>query len=214
MLHASLTQLSTAPNSPLPNNWNIESPLVLHSTPIRVLQGITLFPTDAIKTLSALATSRRNLVQLFTLSSFVLLVHLARSLRLEAKQTTSVRSSSPGPTSASSSTASSGSGVFPIPMERDHSGPVPVRDTTSGTYWLKKGEWKRTKSVVGFSFLVTLCCLGVKVVTAFIGRGVWSGMFCFNEEYELHADNRHVAFRYRHCDLVLPIQSVCLCTSS
>jgi len=176
MLHASLTQLSTSPNSPLPTNWNIESPVVLHSTPIRVLQGITLFPTDAIKALSALATSRRNLVQLFTLSSFVLLVHLARSLHMESQQEVGARSTSPRPTLSSASSGSSGAPItIPVPMERDHSGPAPMRDTSAGTYWLKKGEWKRTKSVVGFSFLVTLCCLGVKVVTAFIGRGVWSG---------------------------------------
>jgi dolichol kinase len=160
MLHASLDHLSAAPDTPLPKEWNIESPLVLHSTPIRFLQGITLFPTDAIRALSALATSRRNLVQLFTLCSFVLLVHLARSLHLENKQAkAAVRSTSPVP----------GNGVS---MERDLSGP----NANTGTYWLKRGEWKRTKSVVGFSFLVTICCLGVKVVTALIGRGVWSGM--------------------------------------
>jgi dolichol kinase len=163
MLHASLDHLSAAPDTPLPKEWNIESPLVLHSTPIRFLQGITLFPTDAIRALSALATSRRNLVQLFTLCSFVLLVHLARSLHLENKQAKAAgRSTSPVP----------GNGVS---MERDLSGP----NTTTGTYWLKRGEWKRTKSVVGFSFLVTVCCLGVKVVTALIGRGVWSGESTF-----------------------------------
>jgi dolichol kinase len=163
MLHASLDHLSAAPDTPLPKEWNIESPLVLHSTPIRFLQGITLFPTDAIRALSALATSRRNLVQLFTLCSFVLLVHLARSLHLENKQAKAAgRSTSPVP----------GNGVS---MERDLSGP----NTNTGTYWLKRGEWKRTKSVVGFSFLVTICCLGVKVVTAFIGRGVWSGTSTF-----------------------------------
>jgi dolichol kinase len=163
MLHASLDHLSAAPDTPLPKEWNIESPLVLHSTPIRFLQGITLFPTDAIRALSALATSRRNLVQLFTLCSFVLLVHLARSLHLENKQAKAAgRSTSPVP----------GNGVS---MERDLSGP----NTNTGTYWLKRGEWKRTKSVVGFSFLVTVCCLGVKVVTALIGRGVWSGTSTF-----------------------------------
>jgi dolichol kinase len=163
MLHASLDHLSAAPDTPLPKEWNIESPLVLHSTPIRFLQGITLFPTDAIRALSALATSRRNLVQLFTLCSFVLLVHLARSLHLENKQAKAAgRSTSPVP----------GNGVS---MERDLSGP----NANTGTYWLKRGEWKRTKSVVGFSFLVTVCCLGVKVVTALIGRGVWSGMSTF-----------------------------------
>jgi dolichol kinase len=165
MLHASLDHLSAAPESPLPSGWNIESPLVLHSTPIRVLQGINLFPTDAIRALSALATSRRNLVQLFTLCSFVLLVHLARSLHLENKQAkAAVRSTSPAPHSHVN--LSHG-----VTMERDPSGSNPM----TGTYWLKRGEWKRTKSVVGFSFLVTICCLGMKVITALIGRGVWSG---------------------------------------
>jgi len=161
MLHSSLDHLSDAPDTPLPQGWNIESPVVLHSTPIRLLQGMTLFPTDAIRALSALATSRRNLVQLFTLCSFVLLVHLARSLHLENKQAKAVaRSTSPIP----------GNPSHHVSMEREPSGP-----TSAGSYWLKRGEWKRTKSVVGFSFLVTICCLGVRVVTAFIGRGVWSG---------------------------------------
>ena len=195
MLHATLDHLSAAPDTPLPKEWNIESPLVLHSTPIRFFQGITLFPTDAIRALSALATSRRNLVQLFTLCSFVLLVHLARSLHLENKQAKAAsRSTSPTP----------GNGVS---MERDLSGP----STNTGTYWLKRGEWKRTKSVVGFSFLVTVCCLGVKVVTALIGRGVWSGKSTF---YLVDADSRYVAFRYRYCDSLLPVQSIRLCPSS
>lgn len=167
MLHTALSHLALAPNSPLPANWNIESPLVLHSTPIRPLPGITLFPTDSIRALSALAISRRNLIQLFTLCAFVLLVHLARSLRLESKQA-----------SATSTLAADGGGIT---MERNLSGSH--RDHTSaststsatGTYWLKRGEWRRTKSVVGFAFLVTLCCVGVKIATALIGRGVWRG---------------------------------------
>lgn len=109
--------------------------------------------SDSIRALSALATSRRNLVQLFTLCSFVLLVHLARSFHLEAKQ-------------AKAQVAHESAA-----MERDLSGP----GGGTSTYWLKKGEWRRTKSVVGFAFLVTLCCVGVKIVTALIGRGVWSG---------------------------------------
>jgi len=178
MLHASLAHLSGAPHSPLPKEWNIESPLVLHSTPIRFFQGITLFPTDAIRALSALATSRRNLVQLFTLCSFVLLVHLARSLHLEIKQAkAAVRSTSPVP----------GDGVS---MERDLTG----TSSNTGTYWLKRGEWKRTKSVVGFSFLVTICCLGFKVVTAYIGRGVWSGEFDVTPYKGEDADFRYVSF--------------------
>jgi dolichol kinase len=166
LLHASLSQLSLAPESPLPPNWNIESPLVLHSTPIRPLPGITLFPTDSIRALSALATSRRNLVQLFTLCAFVLLVHLARSLHLESKQA-----------KAASTSATTGGGIA---MERDLSGShrdqSSISPSATGTHWLKRGEWRRTKSVVGFAFLVTLCCVGVKIVTALIGRGVWSGM--------------------------------------
>lgn len=57
-------------------------------------------------------------------------------------------------------------------MEREQSGPGSLGISN---HWLKLGEWKRTKSVVGFAFLVTLCCLGVKIVTALIGHGVWSG---------------------------------------
>lgn len=155
LLHTSLSRLADEPSTPLPSNWNIESPLVLSSTPIRYLTGKSPFPTDSIKALSALATSRRNLVQLFTLCSFVLLVHLARSLRLETKQ-------------AKAQVAHESAS-----MERDQSGGT--GGTGISNHWLRVGEWRRTKSVVGFAFLVTLCCIGVKIVTAYIGRGVWSG---------------------------------------
>ncbi|ORY22576.1 hypothetical protein BCR39DRAFT_551328 [Naematelia encephala] len=161
LLHASLTQLSNNPSEAVLPGWEIESPLVLPSTPIRQLPGrIPAIATDAIRALSALATSRRNLVQLFTLCSFVLLVQLTRSLHLERKldRTTVV-----------SSAALSGT-----PMERDSS--EPSRAPLSGTYWLRKGEWRRNLSVVGFAFLVTAGCVVVKIVTAYIGRGVWSDM--------------------------------------
>ncbi|KAL7418737.1 dolichol kinase [Cryptotrichosporon argae] len=45
-----------------------------------------------------------------------------------------------------------------------------------GTFWLRRGEWKRNLSVVGFACIVTACCIGVKIVTAYIGRGIWSDM--------------------------------------
>ncbi|WWC69143.1 uncharacterized protein I206_103079 [Kwoniella pini CBS 10737] len=177
LLHAALTQLSVNPHSPLPGDWNIEFPLVLPSTPVRKLSGNSgiLLPShaDTIKALSALATSRRNLVQLFTLCGFVLLVHLVRSLHLEIKQSKQSVScflpNSPHETSVS--------------LERENSdihskfaNQQQSQNNTSGTYWLRLGEWKRTKSVVGFSFLVTGCCIIVKIVTAIIGRGVWSDM--------------------------------------
>lgn len=162
MLHASFAQLATSPSSALPGDWKIEQPLLLPSTPLRQLPSITLIPSDPVRALSALATSRRNLVQLFTLLSFVLLVHLARSLHLVHKQS---KLSAMVPASAS--------------MERDGSDnlrPAQVAPSQPhGTYWLRRGEWRRTRSVVGFAFLVTACCVGVKVVTAYIGRGVWSG---------------------------------------
>lgn len=153
LLDAALTRLVAQPSNPVPDNWDIESPLVLPSTPIRSLPGLALHTDDSTKALSALATSRRNLVQLFTLCSFVLLVHLARSLHLEFGQARAQ--------AAHESAA----------MERDLSGAA----GGMSTYWLKKGEWRRTKSVVGFAFLVTMCCVGVKVVTALISRGVWTG---------------------------------------
>lgn len=139
LLHAALTTLASAPGSALPGGWMIEPPLVLPSTPIRRVAGLPILPqTDAIRALSALATSRRNLVQLFTLCAFVLLVHLSCSLRLEVK-------------------LSKMDGV------------------DGGTYWLRRGEWRRNGSAVGFSLLVTGGCLVVKVLTAYVNRGVWSG---------------------------------------
>jgi hypothetical protein len=116
-------------------------------------------------------------VQLFTLCSFVLLVHLVWSLRLEVQQAklATQLSSAPTPTYATSAM-----------MDRDvietrsaHGGGTVSGSSAagvSGTYWLRRGEWRRTRSVVGFSFVVTGGCVLVKIATAFIGRGVWSGI--------------------------------------
>ncbi|KIR59719.1 dolichol kinase [Cryptococcus bacillisporus CA1873] len=161
LLHSALSQLSSNPSSPVAKGWNIESPLVLPSTPIRRGASISdAEPTDTIRALSALATSRRNLVQLFTLCSFVLLVHVTRSLHLEITQ---FRINYP-PNSTSPDAE----------VTKLHS--LQAQQANIGAYWLRKGEWKRTRSVVGFSFLVTGVCLLVKAVTAKVGRGVWSDM--------------------------------------
>lgn len=132
---------------------------MLSSTPIRIPKGSTLpLVSDAIRALSALATSRRNLVQLFTLCSFVLLVQLSWSLRL------TIKLSKKGPTPPTSTT-----------MERDNSDPSRVSFLTT-TYWLRKGELKRNLSAVFMGFLVTGGCIIVKIATAYIGHGVWSDM--------------------------------------
>lgn len=140
LLHAALSTLTSQPESALPHGWLIERPLVLPMTSIRHVAGmLPIASTDVTKALSALATSRRNLVQLFTLCSFVLLVQLAWSLRLEIK------------------------------LNKD------VEGFDGGTYWLRRGELRRSSSAVGFGFLVTGGCVVVKIVTPYIGRGVWSG---------------------------------------
>ena len=71
-------------------------------------------------------------------------------------------------------------------MEKDQPGPGSMGISN---YWLKLGEWKRTKSVVGFAFLVTLCCIGVKIVTALIGHGVWSGGSPFTRVLETSGES-------------------------
>lgn len=86
MLHAALTRLSSEPDTAVPPGWVIEQPLVNPSTPIRHITGVASSVSDATKALSALAISRRNAVQLFTLCSFVLLVQLSWSLRHELKR--------------------------------------------------------------------------------------------------------------------------------
>jgi len=140
LLDAALTTLASVPDSAIPHGWMIEAPLVLQSTPIRrVAKGLLLEPTDTIRALSALATSRRNLVQLFTLCSFVLLVQLSWSLRLESRL-------------------------------HEKTGGV-----DSSTFWLRQGELRRNTSVIGLAFLVTGGCLVVKIATAYVGHGVWSG---------------------------------------
>ena len=175
MLHDTLRRLTSARPFLRPRKWEIEAPLVLESTPIR--SGLRQVD-ETVKALSALATSRRNLVQLFTLCSFVLLVHLVRSLFLEVKRSRSTSPISP-PVSSSS-------------MEREGSDPYKWAGAGgTGTYWLKRGEWKRTRSAVGFACLVTACCVGVKIVTAIIGRGVWSGtysQFCIAGTEALDSD--------------------------
>lgn len=154
LLHNAMQRLSSS--TLRPREWLIEKPLVLPSTPIRPIGGQLLLPTDDVRALSALAISRRNLVQLFTLCSFVLLVHLARSLHLEKR----LSKDSVQPVS--------------IGMEREASDSA-KNSPGLGTYWLRRREWKRTRSVVGFAFLVTAGCIVVKIATAYIGRGVWSG---------------------------------------
>lgn len=87
MLHAALTRLSSEPDAAVPPAWVIEPPLVNPSTPIRhIAPSVPAGVSDTIKALSALAISRRNAVQLFTLCSFVLLVQLSWSLRSELKR--------------------------------------------------------------------------------------------------------------------------------
>lgn len=165
MLHCTLRLLSQHP-PPLTAagpTWYIEPPLVLPSTPMRYMDpAVTPMITDALLALSALATSRRNLVQLFTLCSFVLLVHLVRSLVLEIGQAKASGVPASVPMTASAST------------DQDLSDPN--RSSPSHTYWLKRGEWKRNVSAVGFSTIVTGGCIIVKAVTAYIGHGVWSDM--------------------------------------
>jgi hypothetical protein len=181
MLHDTLRHLTSNRPKLRPLKWEIEPPLVLESTPVRPSISYT---SDTIKALSALATSRRNLVQLFTLCSFVLLVHLVRSLHLEVKL--SQRSPVPARTMTPP-----GSATPTVPMERENSDPYGHSSNGgTSTYWLKRGEWKRTSSAVGFACLVTLGCIGVKIVTAIIGHGVWSGTSLFTERtkhlYEGH----------------------------
>lgn len=169
MLHDTLRRLTSTTPHLRPRKWEIEPPMVLDSTPMRfgIFESLSGGRGDIVKALSALATSRRNLVQLFTLCSFVLLVHLVRSLHLEVKLARA---------STVSSTTVAGTGEMSASMERENSDPY--RNTNpggTGTYWLKRGEWKRTRSAVGFACLVTVCCIGVKIITAIIGHGVWSG---------------------------------------
>ncbi|KAK4686360.1 hypothetical protein P7C73_g3762, partial [Tremellales sp. Uapishka_1] len=165
MLHVSLSQLASEPLSAISPGWMIESPLVLPSTPIRRINTSSpVVVTDAIRALSALVTSRKNLVQLFTLLSFVLLVQLLYSRRRELWL---YKQASIGPSFP----------FAPNPMERDGSDftrPSPI--AVPNHYWLRRGEWRRTGSVVGFAFVVTAGCVVVKIVTAYIGRGVWSDM--------------------------------------
>lgn len=161
--------------------------------------------TDAIKALSALATSRRNLVQLFTLYSLVLLVHLACSLRLEVKLIK--RASQPLETPDTRRMERDSSETDSSETRHAPGGPSTVpnsdnRPTVSGTFWLRRGKWRRTKSVVGFSLLVTGGFVLVKIATALISLDAWSGeLYCPPRRIT----NRHVALGYCHRHAVLPV---------
>ncbi|BEI81611.1 hypothetical protein CcaverHIS002_0207710 [Cutaneotrichosporon cavernicola] len=91
MLHGALTRLAAQPPTATLPGWAIEQPLIIPSTPVRRITDKIPGPVapgsegDAIRGLSALAIARRNLVQLFTLLSFVLLIQLTHSLRHEIK---------------------------------------------------------------------------------------------------------------------------------
>lgn len=175
LLHDAMQRLSNSTLRPRP--WRIEDPLVLPTTPIRNIGGILPESSEAIKALSALAISRRNLVQLFTLCSFVLLVHLARSLHFSNELNQS----------------------SPATMEREISDSGRPRGGL-GQYWLKRGELRRTRSVVVFAFVVTAVCILFKIATAYVGRGVWSG----ESAYDL-TNTRYVRIRYHHCNSILPV---------
>lgn len=148
--------------------------MVLDSTPMRHLPNgdlLASMPEDMVKTikaLSALAISRRNLVQLFTLCSFVLLVQLGWSLRLELKL---ARRRDPSTTASSGSADKEGSEQ----VSGSRAAPNYNAAFGAGTYWLRKGELRRNLSVIALAFLVTGGCIVVKIVTAIIGHGVWSG---------------------------------------
>jgi dolichol kinase len=148
MLHDTMQRLVAS--SLRPRVWRIEDPLVLPTTPVLSFgTGAVSEHSATIKALSALATSRRNLVQLFTLCSFVLLVHLARSLHMANR-------------------------LKPVVAGLEREASEKPRGEL-GQYWLKRGEWRRTRSVVVFAFIVTAVCILFKIATAYIGRGVWSG---------------------------------------
>lgn len=163
MLNGALKRLVAEPDTATLPGWYIEPPLVIPTTPIRrVSENIPHGVTDAIRALSALAISRRNLVQLFTLLSFVLLVQLTWSVRHEVKL---VRAASPPPVHTPLPGTSGGS-------VSEHEG---EHRTLPGTFWLRRGEGRRNLSVIGFAFFVTACCVVVKIATAYIDYGVWSG---------------------------------------
>lgn len=160
MLHGALIRLASEPAIATLPGWVIEQPIVIPTTPIRWISStVPHTATDAIRALSALAIARRNLVQLFTLCSFVLLVQLTWSLRHEIRLTRGLVTPTSSPPMGT------------ILLD-DHD-----REARShSTYWLRRGELKRNVSVIGFAFFVTGCCVIVKIVTAYFNRGVWSDM--------------------------------------
>ena len=83
-LLVSTIERKRAGDPPLPGDWMIEQPLVVRSTPIYDPSNPSSREPGG-DALSALAFSRRNLVQLTTLLSFVLLVQIMWSRRAELR---------------------------------------------------------------------------------------------------------------------------------
>jgi hypothetical protein len=162
-----MMQLSDDPDTATLPGWVIEAPLVIPTTPIRrVSHNVPHGVSDAIRALSALAISRRNLVQLFTLLSFVLLVQLTWSLRREVKLARAAL--------AANLTLAAPPAVGGAVSEHESEPKPPA--ITPGTFWLKYGELRRNMTVIGFAFVVTTGCVIVKIATAYIDYGVWSDM--------------------------------------
>ncbi len=155
MLYSTLERLENDPTSFLPSDWLIERPLVLDSTPSHVSLNASSNASrcrePSCLALSALALSRRHLAQMTCLLSATLLVHLLWSRRLEIKQAKEkARQAQEGLLSPTSTP-----GVDVLAAAQASGRP--------SWMWARISEWRRTWSIVTFSFLLTGCATVFKM---------------------------------------------------
>lgn len=161
LLLTTLRQLSNSNiTNALPAGWLVEQPLVLPAPPSSSLitADLTAAPHAALE---ALAKSRRSLLSLSTVISLVLLLHLLLS-RTREKQHISM--------------AVAGISADSPPVRRTgRTGEKPIETKT--LHWVPKSEWRRTGSVVGLAFGVSLFLGVLQGFMGHFGVLLWNRSF-------------------------------------
>ncbi len=146
MLLSTLGRLQEHAPTSLPSGWMIEEPLVLDSTPSHL--GHNLSPRGrepATLALSALALSRRQLTQMNCLLSAILLIHLVWSQRSDLRHADERR------LAAEAIAQNGGQGTS-----------AAMQGASPPWIWARTSEWRRTWSIVTFSFLLTAASVATK----------------------------------------------------
>lgn len=153
MYYTTWQTLVANPTEPRSNEWNIEPPQVLDSTPspMTAFRGSVRVPDSliqrhsAILALTALCLSRQHAVHLTCLLSLILIFHATWSRRQDIKT-----------------------------MKRDAFGER--EPAFAGSGWVKLSEWRRTWAIISFSLIVTAFVVALKAIADALGLGEGYGM--------------------------------------